>query len=254
VDTVGTVSQLWQFPVKSMQGSTVDRLDLAPGGAAGDRVLAVVDPAARKVLSGKRWPDLLMAAARHDGGRVVITLPDGTEHASDDPGVHAALSGWLDHEVRLSPPPADGVYPMEMHTGMSDEDSPLFDWPGPPGSWVDLADAHWLTTASLAAAADLHPEGDWDVRRFRPNAVLEVDGEGWVEDHWAKVELGAVASEVLMRTPRCTLPPRAQPGLARDVEIGRSLREGHGNDLGVYATITGAGTVAVGDPVRATGA
>ena len=73
--------------------------------------------------------------------------------------MHAALSAWLDREVRLEAPPVDGVYPMEMYTGMSDEDTPLFDWPGPPGTWLDLADVHWLTTASLAAAAELHPEG-----------------------------------------------------------------------------------------------
>ena len=56
---------------------------------------------------------------------------------------------------------------------MSDEDTPLFDWPGPPGTWLDLADAHWLTTASLAAIAGEHPDGEWDVRRFRPTALIE---------------------------------------------------------------------------------
>jgi uncharacterized protein len=253
MDPVGTVAQLWQFPVKSMQGAQVEALELAPGGAKGDRVLAVVDPAARKVLSGKRWPALLMASARWDGdgARIVITLPDGSEHASDDPAVHGALSAWLDHEVRLAPPPADEVFPMEMHTGMSDEDSDLFDWPGPPGSWVDLADAHWLTTASLVAAAGLHPDGQWDVRRFRPTALIEADGEGWVEDAWAEVRLGEVISEVQMPTPRCTMPPRAQPGLDRDLDIGRALRDGHANNLGVYARITAAGTARVGDPAHA---
>jgi uncharacterized protein YcbX len=247
---VGTVAQLWQYPVKSMQGAQRDTLELGPGGATGDRVLAVVDPAARKVLSAKRWPQLLMASARHDGDRIVVTLPDGSEHASDDPGVHEALSAWLDHEVRLAPPPADAVFPMEVHTGMSDEDTPTFDWPGPAGSWVDLADAHWLTTASLAAAADLAPGGAWDVRRFRPTALLAVEGGGWVEETWSRVHLGAVASEVLMPTPRCTMPSRAQPGLDRDLDIGRALRDHHDNNLGVYATITQAGTVRVGDPVH----
>ena len=64
--------------------------------------------------------------------------------------MHDALSDWLGMDVRLEPPPADKAYPMEMYTGMSDEDTPLFDWAGPPGTWVDLADSHWVTTASLA--------------------------------------------------------------------------------------------------------
>ena len=128
---VGTVAQLWRYPVKSFQGEPVDELTIGPGGAGGDRILAVVDPAAKKVLSAKRYADLLLASARLDGDRVVLTLPDGAEHASDDPGVHDALSAWLDKDVRLEPPPADEAYPMEMYTGMSDEDTPLFDWTGP---------------------------------------------------------------------------------------------------------------------------
>jgi uncharacterized protein YcbX len=251
VDVVGTVGQLWRYPVKSMQGEQVERLELGPGGAAGDRGLAVVDPAASKVLSAKRYPDLLLAAARREGDRVVVTLPGGGEHHADDPGVHAALSAWLDKDVRLEPPPADGVWPMEMYSGMSDESTPLFDWPGPPGTWLDLADAHWLTTASLAAAAALHPEGDWDVRRFRPTALLEVDGARWAEDGWGEVAAGGVRSEVLMPTPRCSMPPRAQPGLERDPGISATLRDHHDNNLGIYARITDAGSIAVGDEVRA---
>ena len=61
---VGTVAQLWRYPVKSFQGEQVDELAIAPGGTAGDRILAVVDPAAEKVLSAKRYADLLLASAR----------------------------------------------------------------------------------------------------------------------------------------------------------------------------------------------
>ena len=226
-------------------------MEVGPGGAAGDRTLAVVDPAAGKVLSGKRWPDLLHASARVEGGDVVLTLPDGSEHLASDPGVHAALSAWLDHEVRLEAPPAEGVYPMEMHTGMSDEDTPLFDWPGPPGTWLDLADVHWLTTASLAAIAGEHPSGQWDVRRFRPTALIEGAGDGFVEDSWSEVALGPVRSTVLMPTPRCSMPSRAQPGLERDMAIGTTIRDRHDNNLGVYASIAEAGTISVGDSVHA---
>ena len=251
MDVVGRVAQLWRYPVKSMQGEQVERLDLAPGGAAADRILAVVDLAARKVLSGKRWPDLMMAAARLDGEDVVVTLPDGREHRAGDPGIHDALSAWLDHDVRLEAPPAEGVFPMEMHTGMSDESTPIFDWPGPEGTWLDLADVHWLTTASLRAATALHPDGRWEVRRFRPTALIDVDGDAFVEDTWSAVQLGTVRSDVLMPTPRCTMPSRAQPGLARDDAIGTTLRDGHDNNLGVYASVTEAGSLCVGDTVCA---
>jgi uncharacterized protein len=251
MEPVGTVVEVWRYPVKSFQGERVERLEIAPGGADGDRELAVVDPAAGKVLSAKKWADLLLASARHDGDDIVISLPDGSEHKAADPAVHDALSAWLDHEVRLAAPPADEVFPMEMYSGMSDESTPEFDWSGPAGTWLDLADAHWLTSASLVAAAALHPEGAWDVRRFRPTALIEATADGFVEDGWSSIELGTVASDIFMPTPRCSMPSRAQPGLGRDKAIGTTLRDGHDNNLGVYGSIVRAGSLQVGDTVHA---
>jgi uncharacterized protein YcbX len=245
-----TVAELWRYPVKSMQGERVEQLTLSSGGAVGDRMLAVVDPAARKVLSAKRYADLLLASARLEGGDVVVALPDGGEFEASDPGVHGALSTWLGQEVRLEPPPTDAVFPMEMYTGMSDETTPLFDWPGPPGTWLDLADAHFLTTSSLRAAAALHPEGDWDVRRFRPTALIASDDDGFIEEDWSAFAIGDVSAEIIMKTPRCSMPSRAQPGLARDMQIGATIRDGNANNLGVYCAIQQAGTIAVGDEVR----
>ena len=250
METLGTIAQLWRYPVKSFQGEQVEALEIAPGGAIGDRTLAVVDPAAGKVLSAKRWADLLLASARVEGDDVIITLPDGAEHAASDPAVHAALSAWLGHEVRLEAPPADAVMPMEMYSGMSDEDTPLFDWPGPPGTWLDLADAHWLTNASIAAAAEMHPEGTWDVRRFRPTALIDAASAGWAEDGWTAIALGEVHSDILMPTMRCSMPSRAQPGLDRDKAIGTTIRDHHANNLGVYASIARGGTLHVGDSVN----
>jgi len=249
---VGTVAQLWRYPVKSFQGEQVDSLEVAPGGSPGDRVLAVVDPAAKKVLSAKRYADLLMASARLDGERVILTLPDGHEHASDDADVHDVLSDWLGMPVRLEPPPADAAYPMEMYKGMSDEDTPLFDWAGPPGTWLDLADSHWISTASLATIAGEHPDGTWDVRRFRPTGLIEADGEGYPEEGWGSFAVGGAEIDVLMPTMRCSMPSRGQPGLDRDKAIGTTIRDANSNNLGIYASVTRSGTVRVGDSVHAT--
>jgi MOSC domain-containing protein len=112
-------------------------------------------------------------------------------------------------------------------------------------------EAHLLTTASLRAAAALYPDGDWDVRRFRPLGLVEADGDGFVEDGWIgrQVHLGAVTVTPFMPTVRCSLPTRAQPGLRRDVDIARTLNRHHGLNLGVYGNITEPGVIAVGDPV-----
>ena len=250
--TVGSVAQLWQFPVKSMQGSQVEQLTFDDKGAVGDRGWAVVDPAAGKVLSAKRWAALLLARAAIDGDTVTVTLPDGATHEAGDPATDAALSAWLDHDVRLQQPPSGDGLPFDLHTEAWDDSSELWQFPGPPGGpFVDLAAAHVLTTASLRAAAGLHPEGTWDVRRFRPNALLDVEGDDFVEDAWVgtPVALGAVVVDPFMPTVRCSMTTRAQPGLERDADIARTLNREHGLNLGLYCAISTPGTVAVGDPV-----
>ncbi len=255
-ENIGRIAQLWRFPVKSMQGSPVESLDVGPTGVAGDRGWAVVDPEARRALSAKRWAALLLAsAAIDDAGTVTVTLPDGTEHEAGDPGTDAALSAWLDHPVRLMRPPEGDGLPYELPTEAWDDSSPLWEFPGPPGGpFVDLAAAHLLTTASIAAAAALHPDGAWDVRRFRPTALLDVDGEGFVEDAWvgSPVSLGgSVVVDPFMPTVRCAMTTREQPGLPRDVDIAKTLNHHHDLNLGVYCAVAQPGTMRVGDAVHA---
>jgi uncharacterized protein YcbX len=251
--TVGSVAELWRFPVKSMQGVPVDALDFTTNGAAGDRAWGVVDPAAGRVLSAKRWPALLHATGGiDDDGTVTVTLPDGTTHAAGDPATDAALSAWLGHDVQLRQPPSGDGLAYELYTDAWDDGSPTWEFPGPPGGpFVDLAAAHVLTTASLRAAATLHPDGAWDVRRFRPNALLEVEGDGFVEDDWVgqAVRLGGVTVEPFMPTVRCSMTTREQPGLPRDVDIAKTLNREHALNLGLYCTVSVPGQVRVGDPV-----
>jgi uncharacterized protein YcbX len=248
------VAELWRFPVKSMQGSRADTLTIDATGVARDRGWGVVDPAAGRVLSAKRWPDLLLAAATidDDTGVVTITLPDGTEHECGDPNTDDAVSSWLEHPVVMRRADDAEALPFEMYADPADDASPTFEFTGPAGRWVDLAHAHLLTTASLRAAAALHPDGEWDVRRFRPLALVDADGDDFVEDAWIgqEVHLGAVTVTPFMPTVRCSLPTRAQPGLARDAKIATTLHRHHGLNLGVYGNIAAPGVVAVGDPVN----
>lgn len=253
-DVIGTVAQLWRFPVKSMQGGPVVELDLGTSGAAGDRGWGVVDPAAGRVLSAKRWPALLEASATIDAdGVVTVTLPGGSTHVAGEPGTDAALSAWLGHEVVLRRPPSGDGLPYELPTEAWDDASPSWEFPGPPGGpFVDLAAAHVLTTASLRSAAALYPDGVWDVRRFRPTVLVDVEGDGFVEDAWvgSTVAVGDARLAPFMPTVRCAMTTRAQPGLARDTAIATTLNRHHDLNLGVYCAVEEPGTVRVGDDVR----
>jgi uncharacterized protein YcbX len=247
----GVVAELWRFPVKSMQGEQITDGELTPKGIVGDRRYAARDAEDGRVLSAKRYGRLLMATARTEpDGSVVISLPDEGDHAADDPAIHQVLSAWLDHPCRLEPPPEEGA-PFSMSFNVESPDDDTFDWPCPPGTYLDLAGAHLLTTASLRAAAALHPDGRWDVRRFRPTALVDAgDAEGFVEDAWigGQVKLGDATLTVDMPTVRCPMPTREQPdGLTRDLAIAHTLRDHHDNNLGIYCTVTASGRVAVGD-------
>jgi uncharacterized protein YcbX len=238
------VAELWRYPVKSMQGTAVDEIAVGPSGVEGDRGWGVVDPAAGTVLSAKRWPNLLLASASIAAdGVVTITLPDGSTHEAGDTATDAAVSAWLDHEVEVRRPPSGEGLPFENQVDATDDASDTYEWPGPAGGpFVDLALVHVLTTASL---------GPWDVRRFRPNVLVDVEGDGFVEDDWVgtPVRLGEAAISPFMRTGRCTMVTKRQPGLERDLDIARTLNASHGLDLGVYCGVERPGTVRVGDRV-----
>jgi len=254
-----SIGGLWRYPVKSLQGTPVDHIDLGTGGVEGDRHWGIVDVATGKVLTAKRWPALLEASAEltDDSDGVFLTLPDGSTLESSDPATDKALSVWLDHDVRLSRAEPSTSTPYELTMDPADDDSAPWDFATPPGSFADVAAVHLLTTASLAAITGSYPGGQWEVQRFRPTALVDTgSASGFVEDGWigGQVHLGGAVVDVFMPTPRCAMPGRAQPahGLARDVSILTTVRDQHDNNLGVYAAVTIPGPVAVGDPVGRT--
>lgn len=68
----------------------------------------------------------------------------------------------------------------EYFADTTDDVSEAIKWRMPAGRFVDAAPLLVLTTASLRSAAALHPGGDCQVRRFRPNLVVEVATGGSV--------------------------------------------------------------------------
>lgn len=258
----GTVSALWRYPVKSMQGFPVDTLTIGPRGVEGDRRYALVDSATDRTVSAKVKAELLMArAAETPDGGVVLTLPDARTIRADDAAVHDVLSTWMGRPVTLAE--ADHIVePLtyddrsrsyEMTFEPERDEAELVPIPSPAGTFLDLAAVHVLTTGSMSRCREAAPATTWDVRRFRPNVLVELDTEGFPEDAWVgrRVRIGGVVISVDQRTVRCAMPLRAQPdGLDRDVAVFRTMNTIHDNHLGVYCSVAEAGTLRVGDPVE----
>jgi uncharacterized protein YcbX len=246
------VAQLWRYPVKSMQGERLDALDVGADSIPGDRAWAVRDSQTGTVLTGRTARPLLHAAARLDGGGVEIALPDGRRLRDGDAETDLALSSFVGHPVHLARADAGEIGTVEAPIDFADDTSRAVQWTSLPGTFNDGHPVHVLTDASLRGASALHPEGEWDVRRFRPNVLIEAAGDDFPEDGWGTVRLGDVALDVYKRTTRCAMTARSQPGLDDDLGVPRTLARNRKAQIGVYARVTRSGTIATGDGVAVT--
>ncbi len=247
----GRVVALRRYPVKSMQGLEVDALTLRPDGVEGDRRRACIDEATGRVMSAKRFGRLLEAAADDDG----VTLPDGTRLAYGDPEMDAALSRWLGRDVRLEEAAPTTQRSYEMTFDPPNDDAEYHEIPIPVGTYLDLAAVHLVSQATLGGAAAAHGALDWDVRRFRPNVVVDGVGEPFGEDAWCGSALSVGSARLAARQPtvRCAMPLRAQPGLERQPRLFDALSELHDNHLGTYLDVVAPGKISVGDEVEVLG-
>ncbi len=273
---LGTVATLRRYPVKSMLGENVDASEVSFTGLSRDRRLAVVSRTTGKIASAKfprLWRDLLTLLAAADADDAVrITLPEGKTVSSSAADIDGILSELLGEPVTLTatPPPGasldravpeavlrDGVQAqvpaelMELGGG------------GPPGTFVDFAPLHLLTTSTLDRIAELSPRGTADLERYRPNIVIRTTAPGFTENDWVDRNLRIgddLAVRVIARTPRCAVPTLAHGDLPRDTDALRVLaRHNRVEPLdsldpepcaGVYAQVLRPGHIRAGDPVR----
>ena len=279
---LGTVTTLRRYPVKSMLGEDLDASDVSHRGLARDRRLAVVSRRTGKVASAKYprlWRDLLTltAAALDDAAMSArITLPGGKTVCSTDADIDEVLSALLDEPVTLTatPPPGaslDRAVPEAVLRDGIKAQVPAelieIGAGAPPGTFVDFAPLHLLTTATLGRIAELSPYQRAHLERYRPNIVIRTGAEGFAENDWVGRDLGVgddLVLRVIARTPRCAVPTLAHGDLPRDAEALRVLARHNrvtplaGLDpepcAGVYAEVLHPGRIRVGDAVRVTAA
>jgi MOSC domain-containing protein len=277
-----TVAEIWRYPVKSMGGERLDNVAVDKRGLVADRMWAVRDPELGSITTARRRPALLRCGARYatdplgSAPEVVVLLPDGEEISSADPAVHARLSELVGSEVRLEPIPSPSdkdAYRAPRETkaeirakfGLA-EDEPLPDFSvfplrmlaelsryvTPVGSLFDAYPVHVITRASLAAMAALTPDSDFDVRRFRPNLVVDTEpGEDLPENSWCNADLDLPNAGLRGEVPtlRCVMPTRQQRELPTDIQVMRTVAKHANRCLGIYATVSSPGAIGVGDEI-----
>lgn len=239
------ISEIWRYPVKSMGGERLDQAVVTDLGIEFDRGWGVFDPATSLVLTGRREPKLLMAAASVTDGELTITLPGGDQLAGELPAMSEVLSSWLGHDVELRRAGSTGgTYetPIDVET-----EQEWAAWTGPSGAWHDSA----RTRLSILSAASTDRV---DPVRFRANLVT--DGDAQQEDDWvdAEVQIGSpengVGLSVVKRIERCVMVGRPQAGLDADIDAVRWVIRERDNLMGVGALVTRPGRCAVGDEIK----
>ncbi|MEB3319000.1 MAG: MOSC domain-containing protein [Cyanobacteriota bacterium] len=271
---VGQIAALWRYPVKSLLGERLQRLEIDGRGVVGDRGYALWDAAASKVASAKhprKWARLLRFEARYRREPVSgQPLPPVTVEgpfregdvsleslSSEDPRLIESLSACFGRPLRLidQPPEAASLEHYWPAVAGREFQDVTNDLTLPAGTFFDACPIHALSNATLEQFRQLEPQLDFAVERFRPNILIETDGPkvGFVEEAWVGGVL-AMGEQVRLRVdrdcPRCVITTLAQGALPETMEILRATARHNHVVAGIRLSVLQSGRLAVGDPLH----
>jgi len=249
-----------------MMGEELNAADITDKGLLGDRAYAVLDSLSGKVATAKnlrQFPGLFDCLADFvvppkfgaPIPPVRIILPDGTALTSEEPEASKILSTFFGRDVTLSLPLDHATMDMENPTDVQGialsgaaQGLSLF-----ANTFFDAAPLLIMTTSTLDHFRRLYPEGRFEVRRFRPNIVVEPEKEteAFIENAWIgkTVTLGDGARlKIIGACSRCVMTTLPQGDLPKDVGILRTIAQYSpklklGANLGVYATVDRPGRI-----------
>lgn len=281
---VGTIKEIWRYPVKGMAGERIDSCQIGKNGLNGDRQYAVRDITRNEIQSCKFRPELLSCVARSKNPEAVfnhqafeILFPDGTALPWNSNEINSRISDVLGHESSLEavrPASETDFYrrykaddhnwlrelkdtfmrePGEALPDFSKPSQDFIDYVTLPGTFFLVSPCHIITTATMQHFKQLQPEADWDIRRFRPNIVVETvpDSSGLVEQQWLDKTLHIAETTINCSStaPRCGAVTRKQQRLEFDKSMLRTIVKDAEQNLGIYGDITGQTLLHAGDEV-----
>ena len=272
---IGTIHELWRYPVKGMAGERLPSCSVGTRGIAGDRLWALWDVGRQEVQSCKFRPELLQCTAKlrtepaHAKSRADIPdvphtdvrFPDGTVMTSEDAAIHDKLSSLVGRPSRLTCLQSNHQFYRRFKADGHDWRSELADTftrlPGEPlpdlenlperavnyvtipGTFFLVSPLHVVTTSTMKHFKALRPEADWDIRRFRPNIVIETfdDSDGLTEQDWGGKTLliGEAQLRCTETAPRCGAVTRPLEDLPKDASMLRTIVKHGDQNLGIYA-------------------
>jgi uncharacterized protein YcbX len=280
------VVSLWRYPVKSLGGERIPRAEvLHTIGIPGDRGYALRDDRVGEIRSAKQIPSLLRCSARYleepvrdATPPVEVVFPDGVTLRSDDAKVSPRLSEVAGKPLTLvarRPASDTDFYARKEPFGLEEmravfalePDEPLPDlsemgpeilmelarFVSPRGTFFDTVEIHLISTQTLASLQRRLPDSIVDVRRFRPNLLVEFDGNEERPEQalrGRKLRAGTAVLEVVAPMVRCGMVTQPQPQLPKDPQILRTLVREQKQQLGAALRVLEPGVVAEGDALE----
>ena len=274
--STASVATIYRYPVKSMMGETLSEADIGEAGIPGDRGWAVRDEKRGGIRGGKKIPQLMTLAAKSGTAAPLITAADGDSASASSERINGWLSGKLNHPITLRPLlPADQLdhyrrgapdtedFEQELRAvfgRLPDEPLPdlagfeeLLEFESPPGTYFDAFPISITSQQSLNTMNQLEGESRFDVRRFRPNLLVDVPGSDhpFPEQAWVgkTLAIGSVTLKIDTTCPRCAMTTHGFDDLPQDPQIMRKLVANSEGNLGIYASVVKVGKVATGDSI-----
>ena len=233
---VATVTEINLFPVKSMQGISVEQADLWWYGLEGDRKRAFVQSDNRSAfpwLTGREYPDLVRYEAYFSDPTNPATSPIGVKTLSgldldlDDPALLEELSKESGRSIHL----------MKLGRGV-----------------FDAMPISILSKTFVQSIADGLGE-PVDTRRFRANIVVDVEqpSHGFPEEEWLNSTLtfgdentGAQV-QTNYRIQRCAMVNIDPDNSQRNPAVLKTVGQFWNACAGIYGATKQLGTIRVGD-------
>jgi uncharacterized protein YcbX len=234
---LGRIKAIFRYPIKSMAGESLDVASLGWHGIEGDRRLAfrrLNEKSGFPWLIASKLPHLLLYKPfRRDNNSAEllpthVRNPDGKEYELGSNELREDVSSRCGSDVEL----------MNLRHGVFDEAC--------------------ISVISLGTVYGVERETgrDIDLRRFRPNIVIETDGaQTFEEDRWVGGTLmfgnenSGPAISVTMKDERCAMINFDPDTAERDSEVMKSVVRMNENFAGVYGTVVRAGELRVGQVV-----
>ncbi|MBX7221066.1 MAG: MOSC domain-containing protein [Blastocatellia bacterium] len=234
---IGQIKALYRYPVKSMAGELLLTAHLGWHGLAGDRRFAfrrMGDKSGFPWLTAGKLPQLLMYQPSGADSTTLERLPT---HVRTPNGRELEL-GSVELREEISALFGSDVEMMNLKHGIFDEAA--------------------VSVISLSTVDGVAREygKNLDLRRFRPNLVIETNGaEPFSEDGWVgrTLTFGDVNSgpaiRVTLRDERCAMVNLDPDTVNRDAEVMKTIVRLNGNCAGVYGTVVRSGELQAGQIV-----